>query len=108
MVFLDNYRALARYLCRLIVKWMAEICHDIYPTKTVCAIRKCYVGYWFCELQGSVRQYSWFLSLLFLIYVNDMASSFDSNYKIILYAEDRFFFSDINPNFISKKLGAVF
>lgn len=78
------------YVDQLLSGWQKYA--TIFTQQKQYAIRKCYVRYWFCELQHPVRQYSWFLSLLFLIHVNDMASSIDSNYKLILYAEDRFYF----------------
>ena len=54
------------------------------------------------------RQGSMLGPLLFLIYVNDMASSIDPECKLILYADDSaILFSHKNPDCISKKLGDV-
>ena len=46
--------------------------------------------------------------LLFLIYVNDMSISVDSDCKLVLYADDSaIFFTHKDPHVISQKLGSV-
>ena len=46
--------------------------------------------------------------LLFLIYVNDMETSIDSDCKLILYADDSaIFYAHKDPHVISSKLGSV-
>ena len=46
--------------------------------------------------------------LLFLIYVNDMETSIDSDCKLILYADDSaIFYAHKDPHIISRKLGSV-
>ena len=47
-------------------------------------------------------------SLLFLIYVNDMETSIDSDCKLILYADDSaIVYAHKDPHIISRKLGSV-
>ena len=59
-------------------------------------------------VKSGVPQGSILCLLLFLIYVNDMASSIDRDCKLILYANDSaIIFCHKNPDFISEKLFTV-
>lgn len=103
IIFLDNYLALTRYLCRPIGKWMAEICQDINPTKTVCNQKM------LCQilvLGIAALCKAVFLVLKFVIPYLCQRYGFQYWFQLQTYFICRRF-SHMNPNFISKKLGAV-